>query len=338
MNLNEISAWAVRLVAAIGLVAGVVASAQQPAPGTQTQPSIASAVRPDYVLGPNDQITIRSAQVAEINDRPFRIDSDGFVELPIVGKVRAGGLTIQAFELELTTRLREFVREPQVFVSLAQLRSEPVFLVGAFRVPGIYPLQGRRTLVEMLTLAGGTQPYASRRVKVTRRAEYGPLPLPNAIEDQQKKLSTVEISLDSLTQNINPEEDILLQPYDIISVDRAEKVYVTGEVGKGLGIEMGERTSITIAQALTEAGGLTQYSKNDKIRVLRPISGTNRRAEILIDANKVFSGKAEDFPLLPNDVLYIPRSASRALVTQAGTTALVSLPYLIVTLLANRNN
>src|SRR5262245_11931038 len=68
------------------------------------------AIRPDYVLGPNDQILIRSPQTDQINERPFRIDADGFISLPIVGRVRANGLSIQALEADLMKRLGEYVR------------------------------------------------------------------------------------------------------------------------------------------------------------------------------------------------------------------------------------
>jgi polysaccharide export outer membrane protein len=287
-------------------------------------------VRPDYKLGPDDQIIIRSAQVAELNDRPFRIDADGFVDLPIVGRIQAGGLTIQAFEAALVARLREYVREPQVYVTLGQFRGEPVFFVGAFRAPGIYPLTGRRTLVEMMTIVGGIQPNASRRIKITRRTDYGPLPLPNAVENLEKKISTLEISMESLTENINPEEDIVLQPYDIISVERAERVYVSGDVLKPAAIELGERVSISIAQALTEAGGFGPTANRNQVRVLRLISGTNRRAEILVDANKVFAGKAKDFPLLPNDVLYVPTSLTNKLLVASATGMVSYLPYILM--------
>jgi polysaccharide biosynthesis/export protein len=294
-------------------------------------------IRPEYVLGPDDQLIIRAPQVAEINDRPFRIDSSGFVDLPIVGRMRVGGLTVQAFEAELTNRLREFVRDPQVFITLAQYRNEPVFVVGTFKAPGIYPLQGRRTLIEMLSTVGGTLPNASRRIKITRRSEYSPIPLPNATADPEKKTSTVEINLDSLTQNINPEEDIVLQPYDIISSERAERVYITGAVARSVGIEMGERNSISVAQAVTEAGGFVVNAQTDKVRLLRQISGTDRRAEIIIDAQKVLTGRASDFPLQPNDVLYVPLDSSKAIWTQVATTGLASLPYILVTLLVNNN-
>ena len=202
-------------------VGGAFIAAAQQTPGqlptAPTQNQQVPSVRPDYVLGANDQILIRAPGVDEINERPFRVDAEGFINLPLVGKVKAEGLTVQALETDLVNRLKQFIREPQVLISLVQFRSEPVFFLGNFRIPGIYTLQGRRTLVEMLSSVGGLQPNASRRIRVTRRAEYGAIPLPNAVQSADGKTSSVEISLESLTQSVNPDEDLVLKAYDIVS-------------------------------------------------------------------------------------------------------------------------
>ncbi|MBZ5634647.1 MAG: polysaccharide export protein [Acidobacteriia bacterium] len=323
-------------------IMSAVAFGQPPQGGAQNAPGLGgpqgnaqalpiNSVRPDYILGPNDQILIRVPQSDEINERPFRIDTDGFINLPLVGRVRAGGVTVQALEADLTTRLREYIREPVVGITVTQFRSEPVFFLGAFRVPGLYPLQGRRTLVEMLAYIGGLQPNASRRIKVQRRSEYGSIPLPNAVVDPDKKVSSVEISLDSLTQNINPEEDLLLEPFDVITSDRAERVYMFGEIGRIGAIELAERPSISVIQALTEAGGFKEFASRDKVRILRPILGTNRRAEIEIDVKRVLEGKDVDFPLLPNDALVVSRSYARATFIPIGTAMIGSIPFIIIT-------
>lgn len=307
--------------------------AQQPAAPPQLAQAPADPIRPDYVLGSNDQILIRAQDVEEINEKPFRVDSEGQINLPLVGRVRAAGLTVKELEQTLTERLKQFVRQPQVMITVTQFRAEPVFFVGAFRSPGIYPLQGRRTLVEMLTSIGGLQPNASRRIKVTRRSESGPIPLPNSVTDPEKKISTVEISMGSLRENVNPAEDILLQPFDVISVERAELLYINGEVGRVGGIEFGERESISLTQALTMAGGFTRDSNRSKVRILRPVTNTARRAEIEIDANRVFEGKQNDFPLMPNDVLYVPRSYRRVIWTGVGAVLMPSIPYILFTVL-----
>ncbi len=294
--------------------------------GTRELPP--GAVRPNYVLRPNDQILLRT-NAEELNEKPFRIDADGNVNMPLLGRLHAGGMTVQDLENDLTQRLREYIREPQVIINITQFSSEPVFFVGAFRAPGIYGLQGTRTLLEMLTQIGGFQPNASRHLKITRRAEYGAIPLPNAVEDPARKISTVEISRGSLTEAVNPAEDIVLQPYDVISVEHAEEVYVSGEVGKTGAFELGERESISVAQVLTMAGGFNRDAARGKVRILRPILNTNRRAPIEVDVKRIFEGKANDVPLLPNDILYIPRSYTGVFWRTFGSVALPIIPYMI---------
>jgi polysaccharide biosynthesis/export protein len=330
------------LLAIVAYAQQPVAPPQEPAsgqnPATNSNPAAPAiqphdlppdAIRPNYVLGTNDQILVRAPQADEINEKPFRIDADGNINMPLLGRVHVAGMTVQEMENDLVQRLREYIREPQVIITVVQFRSSPVFFLGAFNKPGIYPLQGGRTLVEMLASIGGTQPNASRHLKITRRAEYGPIPLPNAVEDPEKKVSTVEISIGSLRENVNPAEDILLQPYDVISIERAEQIYLNGEVGRVAPIEMGERESITIAQALSMAGGFTRDAAKGKVRILRPVLGTNRRAVIEVDVKRIFDGKDNDIPLLPNDILYVPRSYQRVYWQTLSQIALSLVPYMV---------
>lgn len=313
-----------RLLGVVLILAAPALAQQNPPAPVQTD-----TIRPTYVLGAGDQIVIRANEVDEISDKPFSLDADGFIILPLLGRIKAGGLSVQQLEADLVERLKMYVRTPQVIITVVQFRREPVFFVGAFKTPGIYPLLGRRTLVEMLASIGGLQPNASRRIKVTRRAEFGKLPLQTAVEDPVNKVSSVEIGMGSLRENVNPAEDIVLEPFDVISVERAEMVYVNGEVGKVGGVELGERDSVSIAQVITLAGGLTKNANPKKARVLRPVLNTSRRAEITIDLTKVLKGEANDFPLLPNDVLYVPRSRTNQIWTIAGYVAVPLVPTII---------
>jgi polysaccharide export outer membrane protein len=303
---------------------------QNPNPATPPRELPPDTIRPNYILGPNDQILIRST-AEEINEKPFRIDADGNINLPLVGKVHAEGMSQQELEAELVKRLKEYIRDPQVIISVTTFRSEPVFFVGAFAHPGIYGLQGKRSLVEMLVRVGGLAPNASRHIKVTRR--NGVIPLPGAIQDPERKTSSVEISMGSLRENVNPAEDIILQPFDVISVERAEQIYINGEVLRTGAIDLGERDSISLLQALTQAGGLTRDAKRAKVRILRPILNSTRRAEIEIDVNDIYAGKANDFPLLPNDVLYIPRSYSRTVWTTVTQLIITNGPFIVISIL-----
>lgn len=321
-------------MAGIVMCLGLQVFGQQPPPPVQLSSGQAQSpggdlIRPSYVLGPNDQILIRAAEVEEISDKPFRIEEDGFVNLPLVGRLRAGGLAIRDFEAVLIESLKKFIREPRVMINVVQYRSAPVFFVGAFQKPGIYPLQGKRTLVEMLTSIGGLTPQASRRIKLTRRTENGKIQLPNVYEDPEGKYTSVEISMGSLRENVNPAEDIVLEPFDIITVERAELIYVTGEVGRKGGLELGERESMSILQVLTMSGGALDGANMKKVRVLRPVLSSSRRAEINIDITRVLAGQDSDFPLLANDVLYVPKNSNHNLLKKVGLYALPLIPTFV---------
>jgi polysaccharide export outer membrane protein len=333
-------------ILAVGLLTTAQMSAQQQ-PAGQQQPADTGqnpnqaapprelppdTIRPNYVLGPNDQILIRS-NAEEINEKPFRIDAEGNINFPLVGKVHAEGMSQQELEAELVKRLKEYIREPQVIISVTTFRSEPVFFVGLFVKPGIYGLQGKRSLVEMMVQVGGLAPNASRHIKLTRRAEYGVIPLPGAIEDPEKKISTVEISMGSLRENVNPAEDIILEPFDVITVDRAEQIYINGEVFRTLAVDLGERDSISLLQAVTQAGGFTRDANRSKVRILRPILNSTKRAEIEINVNDIYTGKANDFPLLPNDVLYVSRSYKRVVWTTVGQLIISNGPIIVISIL-----
>jgi protein involved in polysaccharide export with SLBB domain len=186
-----------------------LAQAQQLPPDTDS---------PTYTLGPNDQILIRVPQAKEIDNRPFRIDRAGNINLPRVGEIHAAGMSPQELEADLVKRLRDSAGEAQVVVTVVQFGSPPVFFVGLLVKPGIYPLRGNRTLAEMLSEVGGLRPNARRRITVTRREEYGPLPLANTVINSEEKVSSAEISVAGLSEIIDPADNIVLQPYDAILV------------------------------------------------------------------------------------------------------------------------
>lgn len=302
-----------RVIAVAGVFAMAVAAQQaQPPPAAQAaqQPTPEALLRPTYMLGANDQIFIRATGIEDFGTTPYRIEETGEIALPLVGRLKAAGLTVEQLEQELTKRLKEFVVNPQVSITIVQFRSEPVFVVGAFQKPGIHPLQGRRTLLETLIALGGLQPTASRRIKVTRRLEQGKIPLPNAVENQADGVSTVEINLNKLMETVNPAEDMLLQPYDVISAQKTDVVYVSGEVARPGTFEVIDGESASVIQLVTLAGGLKDGANAKETKVLRPVLGTRKRGEIPVNLQAVLAGRENDFPLLPNDVLLVPKTKS----------------------------
>src|SRR5438309_6541575 len=112
----------------------------------QHQPSATKQSEAGYVLGPDDQILIRAVDAPEISDKTFLIGTNGNITLPMIGRVKAGGLTVEQLETTLNTQLKEFIQDPEVSVTVAEIRSQPVSVFGAVTTPGVVQLRGRKTL------------------------------------------------------------------------------------------------------------------------------------------------------------------------------------------------
>src|SRR5580693_7409409 len=147
-----------------------------------------------YTLGPGDQIIIRVLNLEEIDNRPVPIDLRGSINLPVVGRIQASGLTTEKLEAAIAERLKKVLVKPDVSVYLAEMRSQPVSLLGQVQTPGVHQLQGQKNLFEVLSLAGGLRQEAGPVINITRRLEWGPIPLPSASNDSTGRFSVASIA------------------------------------------------------------------------------------------------------------------------------------------------
>ena len=136
-------------------------------------------IGPNYILGPEDVINIEVFNVPELS-KTVRVANDGMISLPLIGRVQAAGLTTEQLRKELADKWGEnYLQDPQVTVFVNQFKAKPVSVIGAVEKPGLYPLTGRRTLIEMLSMAGGFgkrgTSAAGRTVLVTRKSGFGDL-------------------------------------------------------------------------------------------------------------------------------------------------------------------
>lgn len=264
-----------------------------------------------YVLGPGDQLMFSGVAVEEIANKPFRVDADGEVNLPMVGRLAAAGLTLRQFEETLNKRLSVYIREPQVVVTIAEFRSQPVSVVGAVKTPGTIQLEGKKNLMEIIALAGGFREDAGNVIEITRESQWGAIPLPGATTDPSKEFSLAEVKIREILEGKNPAANISIMPHDVISVPKAELVYVIGGVNKAGGFVLSERENMSVLQALSLAEGLQRTSDSHHARVLRLQSGQEERIEISVDVKKILDGASKDVPLRGGDILFVPDSAAK---------------------------
>ena len=276
---------------------------------------------PSYVLGPDDVLAIRALDSEEISSASIRIDPAGYISLPMLGRVAAGGLTVERLEQELSSRLGTYVRRPVVAVSVVEYRSQPVSVIGTVGQPGVHQLEGRKTLIEILAKAGGLRPEAGNTIKITRAAEWGPIPLPSATKDPSGRFSVAEVSLSSIMQATSPEENILIRPNDVISVPRADLVYVIGEVKKPGGFILHERSTISGLRALAMADGLTASAAPQNALIIRQVPGS-KRVEIAANLKEILNGRSNDVELLPDDILVVPTNVAKNALLRTVQTAI----------------
>jgi polysaccharide biosynthesis/export protein len=277
---------------------------------------------PAYVLGPGDQIMIRVLEAEEIADKPVRIDASGFIPLLMIGRVRAAGLTVEDLEKSITIKLQAHLRNPQVSVSVLEFSSQPVSVIGAVNNPGVHQLQGRKTLVEILSLAGGLKPDAGPLVKITRPQQWGRIPLPQTVPDGSGQYTVAEVALKDLVEATSPQENILVQPNDVISVPRARMVYVVGDVGKPGGFIVDGQEAITVLKALSLAQGLSREAAPQHAKIIHPAVDGAKSLESPVPLNKILQGKSPDMALQAEDILFVPSSAPKKVAARAVEAAI----------------
>lgn len=304
------------ILAAAALALSLACLAQEIPP-----PESAAQLRSTYVLGPDDQITVSVLNADEIGDKPIRIDMTGNIRLHMAGRVKAAGLTVEQLENELAARMKEFIHEPQVAVSIAEFRSQPVSVVGSVKTPGVHQLQGRKTLIEILSLAGGLSDDAGHSVKITRRLEWGAVPLATAQTDPTGKYSVAEVSLKEILQAKNPAQNIVIKPNDVVTVPRAEMIYVTGQVQKAGGFVLRERETLSVLQALALAGGLDRGAASKSARILRR-SDSENRSEVAVNLKLIMLGKEKDVPMRADDILFVPENGPKKAIIRAAEAAI----------------
>ena len=229
----------------------------------------------NYIIGGHDVLVITSYDQSELSGQ-FVVETDGTFSYPMLGRFQAAGMTLREAEAELRDQLveRGLFTKPQVTVAVDQCRSQKVFVLGEVRKPGVHTLSGTMRLVEALALADSTLPTSGGEAVI--------LPAGGS-EDQ----SVVRINLRDL-ENGKFAQNVTLRDGDTIFVPRAEDVYVFGQV-KSPGAYPRRQDDMTVLQALSLAGGVTDRGSTGRIEIVRIVD--HERVEIRAEfADEVLAG------------------------------------------------
>jgi polysaccharide export outer membrane protein len=250
----------------------------------------------DYRIGKHDLLEIRVFDLEEL-DQTVRVSSDGSISVPLLGKLDVAGLTKTELESLIAGLLEErYVRNPQVIVFVKEYESKKVAVSGTVKEPGTFEMLGQKTLLEMISLAGGLDKDFGKEIIIFREGEDG-------------TTNRIAVDLERLVYLADPSLNIVLVPGDIVYVPAIEKIriFVSGAVKDPNLYEVPRSEPVTVLKAVTLAGGTTDRAAEKKVQILRT-DENGERVVLEVNLKKIKRGKIEDPILEEDDVVFVPES------------------------------
>lgn len=256
-----------------------------------------------YAVGPGDilsvivfdhpELTLPAGPQRSAAESGFQVASDGTVTYPYIGSFLASGRSVGQIRNDLSTRLADFIPNPQVEVRVAEYNSQSIVVSGAVEIPNRQPLTAvRLSLIEAINAAGGMTDDADPRIVTVQRGG---------------RIFTVDLQgfLEAGIEQNNP----ILRNGDIVNIPRrqAEEAYLLGEIARPDVVDL-SREPVTLTQAITRSGGLQQSRANARGVLVFRANGDLTRVFQLDTTTPAGLLLGTRFVLEPRDVVYVLRS------------------------------
>ncbi len=249
----------------------------------------------DYLLAPSDEIEIKVAGEEDLSGI-YKIDNDGNITFPILGKVYASDMTLAQVEGKIAKQLEKdyFKTRVSLRAEVKKFHKRKVIISGEIARPGYYEFDEDKnmSLVELISLAGGPTEKACMNVATIMRPEG------------EGKTKTIKIRAGDIMEG--KEKDIILDPGDRVKIPRAN-VIVMGEVVKPGTYGFGEANKMTLLSAISMAGGFTRIAAINSVKIIRMDEFGNKK-KIKVNVANIYNGREKDVPLEPYDIIVVPES------------------------------
>src|SRR5262249_51821234 len=212
---------------------------------------------------------------------------------PLAGDIQVQGKTVAEIDKQLTQILgKDYLVDPQVSVDVREYQSRWVTVIGEVRNPGRFVLKRDMRLIDVLAEAGGATKEAGTEILITRRADSG--------ETRQ-----IAVNRERLLSSNNQDANLPLSHMDIVTVGEKKIFYIRGEVTRPGSYFL--ENELTLLKAISVAGGLTPFANRKEVQLIRSASDGVANDKKVNNLKAIEQGKANDIPLLPNDVIIVAR-------------------------------
>ena len=253
------------------------------------------AQKESLLIGPGDALHIQVYDTPEMEQRA-RVTDTGEIPISFVGNVKVVNLTPGQAAKEIEQRLiaAAIMLHPQVTVRVDAYATQNASVMGQVLKPGVYEIDTRRKVVEVLALAGGLTDVADRHITIERHGDPS-----HKVEYYYSNVAGTALS-----------DDPMVYPGDTVVVPKAAVVYVLGDVLKPGGYPISTNNSkMTVLQAIALAGSANHSAAVGRSKLVRRTPAGVQQIDLPVNAMQ--KGQKADIALMPDDVVYVPFSLLR---------------------------
>lgn len=264
-------------------------------------------VAESVLIGPGDLIHLQVFDAPEF-DQSARVTDSGMVPLLLGSPVKVAGLDVSdaARVIEQALETGKYILHPHVAVTIQDLVSNKVSVIGEVKTPGSLALQTPQSILQVIAMSGGLLDTADRNIVIQRH-------------DTQEKVHYML----SNTANAAFDNSTIVYPGDTVYVAKAGIVYILGDVRMPGGYTMtNPESQVTILQLVARAGGLNVTAVSERAVLIR--KSKDGYVQMPLQLAKMEKGKLQDRLMQPGDVIYVPFSYLKNFAVNApGVTAAV---------------
>jgi polysaccharide export outer membrane protein len=299
-----------------------------------------------YLLGPGDVLDLRVYDEPQFSGA-LVVTDEGKIEVPFVEEpIPALCRTDREIKKDIVTALAKYIKKPQVSLRVTEMKSRPAAVVfGAVRAPQRIDMKRRARLLELLAFSGGVTEQAGGNIQIfhtealmcAEPEDQIAKPIDTYTPTDATQVAYEIYSLPDL-RNGKPEANPIIRPGDIVIVQEAQPVYMTGAVKSPQGLYL--RDGMQLKQAIAMVGGLNREAKASQIVIWRRKKGESEPEKLIVNFNDIKKEKVKDIALQPYDIVDVPDGSGgigntlkgilMGGVTGAGTSTFATLPLRVL--------